>query len=76
MATVPRSRCASLNTPGFTMNMTHIPATSTHQDYYVLELSEIDTKHVDIADPEGFCTEEMPEHYRSLFGCIGLAPHE
>eukprot|EP00975_Prorocentrum_lima_P036377 7651933-Prorocentrum_lima.AAC.1 len=38
----------------------------THQYHYVLELSETDTKHVDVTHPEDDCDLEMHERYRSL----------
>eukprot|EP00975_Prorocentrum_lima_P015314 3244211-Prorocentrum_lima.AAC.1 len=33
----------------------------TNQDHYVLELSEIGTRHVDDTDPDGDCDPEMHE---------------
>eukprot|EP00975_Prorocentrum_lima_P028062 5898635-Prorocentrum_lima.AAC.1 len=39
----------------------------THQDHYVLELSEINTKQVDDTNPDGDCDPEMHERHRSLF---------
>eukprot|EP00975_Prorocentrum_lima_P063410 12891383-Prorocentrum_lima.AAC.1 len=41
---MPRLRRAGLSTPGVNMNKILTPAMSTHQDHYVLELSEIDTR--------------------------------
>eukprot|EP00975_Prorocentrum_lima_P062776 12887486-Prorocentrum_lima.AAC.1 len=63
---MPKSRRASLNVPGFNMNKILTAVMSAHRDHDVLELSEIDTKHLDISNPDDFCTEEMHERYRSL----------
>eukprot|EP00975_Prorocentrum_lima_P050524 10584341-Prorocentrum_lima.AAC.1 len=42
---------------------THIKTTT-----FFLALSEIDTKHIDITNPDDICTEEMQERYGSLLG--------
>eukprot|EP00975_Prorocentrum_lima_P054602 11448657-Prorocentrum_lima.AAC.1 len=48
----------------------------THQDHYVLELSEIDTKHLDLTQLEDDCDAENAREIQKPLGCISLASYE
>eukprot|EP00975_Prorocentrum_lima_P004295 933138-Prorocentrum_lima.AAC.1 len=51
---------ATSNALGSSMSRIHkLGHVYTHQDHYVLELSEIDTKHLDVTHPEDDCDLEM-----------------